>query len=53
MVGADRSGCFKHCLQRIRERTSGLKGKHISLGGKEILIKVMANAIHFFCNFSA
>jgi hypothetical protein len=34
LVGADRSDCFKHFIERIIERINGWKEKQLSLGGK-------------------
>jgi len=44
MVGADRSDCFHHVIDRVNSRINGWKGKLLSLGGKEILIKSIAQA---------
>lgn len=48
MVGADRSDCFKHFYERIKERLKGWMEKQLSTGGKEILIKAVAQAIPVF-----
>ena len=45
LVGADRSDCFWHLVERVRARIGGWKEKLLSLGGKEILIKSIAQAI--------
>jgi ribonuclease HI len=45
LVGADRSDCFKHFIERIIQRINGWKEKLLSLGGKEILLKAVAQAI--------
>jgi len=45
MVGIDRSDCFQHLIDRVRAKTKGWKEKLLSLGGKEILIKSIAQAI--------
>jgi hypothetical protein len=45
IVGADRSDCFLHFVERIIERINGWKEKFLSIGGKEILLKVVAQAI--------
>ena len=42
MVGADRSDCFRHLIDRVNSRINGWKEKLLSLGGKEILIKSIA-----------
>ena len=48
MMGADRSDCFKHFYERIKERLKGWMEKQLSTGGKEILIKAVAQAIPVF-----
>ena len=48
MVGADRSDCFKHFSERIRQRLKGWMEKILSLGGKEILLKAVAQSIPVF-----
>ena len=48
MVGADRSDCLKHFVERIKERLKGWMEKVLSIGGKEILIKAVAQAIPVF-----
>jgi hypothetical protein len=45
IVGADRSDCFLHFVERIIQRINGWKEKQLSIGGKEILLKVVAQAI--------
>lgn len=45
LVGADRSDCFQHFIERIIQRINGWKQKHMSIGGKEILLKAVAQAI--------
>jgi hypothetical protein len=45
MVGADRSDCFRHLIDRVNSRINGWKEKLLSMGGKEILIKSIAQAI--------
>ncbi|GJN08014.1 hypothetical protein PR202_ga25898 [Eleusine coracana subsp. coracana] len=45
MVGIDRSDCFRHLIDRVKRRTQGWKKKLLSPGGKEILIKSIAQAI--------
>jgi len=44
MVGVDHSDCFHHVIDRVNSRINGWKGKLLSLGGKEILIKSIAQA---------
>jgi hypothetical protein len=45
LVGADRSDCFEHFIERIIQRIMGWKEKQLSIGGKEILLKAIAQAI--------
>jgi hypothetical protein len=45
LVGADRSDCFRHFIERIIQRINGWKEKILSIGGKEILLKAIAQAI--------
>jgi hypothetical protein len=45
LVGADRSDCFMHFVERILQRISGWKEKLLSIGGKEILIKAVLQSI--------
>ena len=45
MVGTDRSDCFRHLIDRVNGRINGWKEKLLSLGGKEILIKSIAQAV--------
>ena len=45
MVGVDRSDCFRHLVDRVNSRINGWKEKLLSMGGKEILIKSIAQAI--------
>jgi hypothetical protein len=48
IIGADRSDCFFHLVERIIERINGWKEKQLSIGGKEILLKAVAQAILVF-----
>lgn len=48
MVGADGSDCFKHFRERIKARLIGWMEKQLSTGGKEILLKAVAQAIRVF-----
>jgi hypothetical protein len=45
LVGADRSDCFEHFIERIIQRINGWKEKILSVGGKEILLKAVVQAI--------
>jgi hypothetical protein len=48
MVGADRSDCFRHFYERIKEILKGWMEKQLSSGGKEILLKYVVQAIPIF-----
>jgi len=48
LAGADRSDCFRHLVDRIRLRINGWKEKQLSMGGKEVLVKSIAQAIPTF-----
>jgi hypothetical protein len=45
LVGANRSDCFEHFIERIIQRNNAWKEKILSIGGKEILLKAVAQAI--------
>lgn len=45
LVGTDRSDCFRHLIDRVVSRIDGWKEKILSMGGKEILIKSIAQAV--------
>lgn len=45
LVGADHSDCFNHLIDRVRSKTKGWKEKLLSMGGKEILMKSIAQAV--------
>jgi hypothetical protein len=45
MVGADRSDCFMHFVERVLLRIKGWKEKMLWIGGKEILIKDVIQSI--------
>ena len=45
LVSAERSDCFQHLVDRVRQRVNGWKEKLLSMGGKEVLIKSIAQAI--------
>ena len=45
MIGVDRVDCFKHLIERIQELVNGWKERQLSYGGKEALIKAVAQAI--------
>ena len=45
MVGADRSDCFRHLIDRVMTRINVWKEKMLSMGGKEILINSIAQAV--------
>jgi hypothetical protein len=44
LIGAEKSDCFRHLIDRVRARISGWKEKLLSMGGKEVLIKSIAQA---------
>jgi len=48
LVGADQSDCFCHLKNRVSKRINGWKEKTLSMGGKEILIKSIAQAVPVF-----
>ena len=48
MLGADHSECFKHFIESIKQRIQGWMEKQLSVGGKEILLKAVAQAIPVF-----
>jgi hypothetical protein len=48
LVGADRSDCFLHFVERIIQRINEWKEKLLSIGGKEILLKSVAQAISVY-----
>jgi hypothetical protein len=48
IVGADRSDCFLHFVERVLQRIKGWKEKLLSIGGKELLIKAAIQAIHVY-----
>jgi len=50
MVGADRSDCFRHLIDRVMTRIDGWKEKMLSMGGKEILIKSIALSRASLCD---
>ena len=47
LVGAERSDCdcFRHLIGRVTSPISGWKEKMLGTGGKEILIKSIAQAV--------
>jgi ribonuclease HI len=45
MVGADRSDSFQFLVDRVCQRINGWKEKILSSGGKEVLLKAIAQAI--------
>ena len=45
IVGVDRSDCFQHLIDRICQRIKGWKEKVLSVQGKEILMKSVAQSI--------
>jgi hypothetical protein len=47
-VGIDRSDSFENLIERIIQRINGWKEKLLSIGGKEILLKAVAQAISVY-----
>ena len=45
MIGVDRVVCFKHLIERIQKIIDGWKERILTYGGKEALIKAVAQAI--------
>ena len=45
MIGVDKVNCFKHLIERIQKMVNGWKERTLSYGGKEALIKAVAQAI--------
>jgi len=45
LMGTDRSDCFRNLIDRVICRINGWKEKLLSMGGKEILIKSIAQAV--------
>ncbi|GJN11640.1 hypothetical protein PR202_ga29843 [Eleusine coracana subsp. coracana] len=45
LVGADRSDHFRHLVDIVRERINGWKENMLSMRGKEVLIKSIAQAV--------
>jgi hypothetical protein len=50
MVGLDLTDSSIHLLERIIERLQRWKEMFLSMGGKEILLKAIIQAIPVFCN---
>jgi hypothetical protein len=48
LVGADRSDCFLHLVERVLQLIKGWKEKQLSMGGKEILLKAIAQSISVY-----
>jgi hypothetical protein len=47
LVGADRSYCFGHLIDRVAMRINDWKEKTLGMGSKEILIKFIAQAMRY------
>ena len=45
IVGVDKSDCFQHLVDRVCQRLKGWKEKFLSVQGKEILLKAVAQEI--------
>jgi hypothetical protein len=46
MLGADRTDCFLYLIEKVR--INGWKEKSLSMGGKEVLLKEIAQAMPVF-----
>lgn len=44
-VGCNRGVCFSYIKERLWKKLQGWKGKYLSAAGKELLVKVVAQAI--------
>ena len=45
MIGMDRTDCFRHLIDRIAKMVNGWKERILSYGGKEALLKAVAQGI--------
>jgi hypothetical protein len=52
MVGADRSDCLQHLIEKVVSKINGWKEKLHSMGGKEVLLKVVAQSNTTVCDDS-
>ena len=48
-VGSSRNGAFKYLKDRVWKRVQGWMEQTLSSGGKEVLIKAVAQAIPIYC----
>jgi hypothetical protein len=48
MLGADRTDCFLYLIEKVIARINGWKEKSLSMGGKEVLLKAIAQAMPVF-----
>jgi hypothetical protein len=48
LIGADMSDCFLHLVERVLQLIKGWKEKKLSIGGKEILVKAIAQSISVY-----
>jgi hypothetical protein len=48
MLGADRSDYFQHLIEKVLAKINGWKKKLLSIGGKEVLLKAIAQAMPVF-----
>lgn len=48
MIGVDRTDCFMHLVERNCRIVNGWKEKTLSMGGKEVLLKAVAQAIRTY-----
>jgi hypothetical protein len=48
IVGADRSDCFRHLIEKVLPKINGWKEKLLSMGGKEVFLKAASQAMPVF-----
>src|SRR4051812_10532447 len=51
IVGLDRTDCFQHIVDRVLSKIRGWKEKLLSVGGKQILVKAVLQAIPTYAMF--
>jgi hypothetical protein len=52
LVGADRSDCFLHFLEKIIQQIKWVDGETIIIGGERISIESRALGYYYLCNVS-
>ena len=50
LIGKSKSQVFAEIKERVGKKLAGWKGKLLSIGGREILIKVVAQAVPTYTN---